>query len=371
MNNNILVDEFRGTDELYCAEVISDNNEVDGGYITDTPFKLAPVAEIARTTETSSETKYYDNVPASTINAEGADTITLTVPVLPISVLGLITGKKVDADTGALFDGESKPKYFALGYRLGLTDGTYRYVWRYKGSFAIPDETSATKNGGTDANNQSLTYTGISTMHKFTKAVDEQGNPMTQKALVVDERDDKADLTGFFNTVVTCDTLQPKNPEPTPTSYNITNNLTHCTTSNDASTIVENTAYSATLSADAGYTLGAITVTMGGTDISSTAVVGSAISIASVTGDLVISCEATEVHTVTNNLTHCTTSNDATSVADEASYNATITADDTYTLGTITVTMGGEDISATAVTDSTIAIASVTGDLVITCEATQ
>ena len=293
-SNNVMVDEFRGTDELYCAEVLTDDNELDGGYTTDTPFKLAPVAEIARSTEVSSETKYYDNAPAMTINAEGADTITLTVPVLPIATLGYITGKLVDETTGALFDGESVPKKFALGYRLGLTDGTYRYVWRYKGTFAIPDETSTTKNGGTDSNNQSLTYTGVTTQHKFTKALDSQGNPTPQKALVVDERDGKADLSDFFETVTTCDTLQAKQPTPTPTSYTITNNLTHCSNSNTASTIEEETAYSGKLTADDTYTLGAITVTMGGTDISATAVTGSDIAIASVTGNVVITCEATQ-----------------------------------------------------------------------------
>ena len=210
------VDEFRGTDDLYYAEVLVDNNEANtagsgetpnGGYVTGTVKRLAPVAEISKSTETASDTKYYDNKPAFTINAEGADTVTLNIPALDLATLADITGKQIDATTGAFLDGESKPKYFALGYRLGLTDGTYRYVWRYKGSFAIPDETSQTKNAGTDSNGQELTYTGISTEHKFTKAVDAQGNPMSQKALVVDERDGKADLTDFFDTVTTCDTL--------------------------------------------------------------------------------------------------------------------------------------------------------------------
>lgn len=213
------VDEFRGTDDLYYAEVLIDDNEENTagsgetpnhGYVTGTVKRLAPVAEISKTVDTASDTKYYDNKPAFTINAEGADTITLNVPALDLATLADITGKQIDSTTGAFMDGEATPKYFALGYRLGLTDGTYRYVWRYKGSFAIPDETSQTKNAGTDSNGQELTYTGIMTTHKFTKAVDAQGNPTSQKALVVDERDEKANLTNFFNTVTTCDTLTAK-----------------------------------------------------------------------------------------------------------------------------------------------------------------
>lgn len=198
------VDEFRGTDNLVYAEVLTDNNETGEGYTTGTVKVLAPVAEISKTVETSSDTKYYDNKPALTINAEGADTITLTIPALDLQTLADIVGKNYDTTLGAFFDGEATPKYFALGYRLRLTDGTYRYVWRYKGSFAVPDETSATEDAGTDSNNQQLTYTGIKTMHKFTKT------GTSEKALVVDERDDLAKIDTFFDTVTTCDTLVAK-----------------------------------------------------------------------------------------------------------------------------------------------------------------
>lgn len=200
------VEEFRGTDNLVIAEVTVDDNETGTGhgYVTGTVEQLAPVAEISKTTDVSSDSKYYDNKAALVINAEGADTITLTVSALHLDTLATITGKQIDSATGAFMDGESTPKYFALGYRLRLTDGTYRYVWRYKGSFAVPEETSATEDASTDSNNQTLTYTGISTVHKFTKT------GTAQKALVVDERDGKANLSTFFDTVTTCDTLTAK-----------------------------------------------------------------------------------------------------------------------------------------------------------------
>lgn len=276
-----VVDEFRGTDNLVIAEVTQDNSE---GYVTGAVSVLAPVAEISRTTETSSDTKYYDNKPALTINAEGADTITLTVPVLDLATLALITGKLVDASTGAFMDGESTPKYFALGYRLRLTDGTYRYVWRYKGSFAIPDESSQTESAGTDSSNQSLTYTGIQTQHKFTKP------NSSQKALVVDERDGLADLSIFFDQVTTCDTLRTASGD---TSL-ITNTLTHVTNSNSAVSIQNGTRYLAALTADEGYALDTVEVTMGGTDVTETAYSNGVINIASVSGDIVITATATE-----------------------------------------------------------------------------
>lgn len=78
-------------------------------------------------------------------------------------------------------------------------------------------------------------------------------------------------------------------------------------------------------------------------------------------------------YTVTNTLTHVTNSNSATSVEEEASYSATLTADEDYTIDTVTITMGGDDITSTAYNTETgtISIASVTGNIVITATATE
>lgn len=199
------VDEFRGTDNLVYAEVVTDNNDPEGGYVTGAVKPLAPVAEISKSTEVNSDTKYYDNHAALVIQAEGADTISLTIAALSLQTLADITGKTFDTETGAFMDGERTPKYYALGYRLKLIGDKpgYRYVWRYKGSFSIGDEVSQTENAGTDSNNQTVTFTGVNTNHVFTKP------GASQKALVVDEADGLADLSTFFDQVTTCDTLQP------------------------------------------------------------------------------------------------------------------------------------------------------------------
>ncbi len=195
--------EFRGCDNLVIAEITNDDNT---GYVTGAVEVLAPVAEVSKTVESSSETHYYDNTGMIVIQAEGSDTITLTVPALPLAKLATVTGKVVDQTTGAFIDCPPVEKYYALGYRLKLTDGTYRYVWRMKGSFAIPDETSATEDNGTTTNNQQLTYTGINTAYEFTN-----GGGANVKArsrgVVIDERDGLCDCSTFFSTVQTPDTV--------------------------------------------------------------------------------------------------------------------------------------------------------------------
>ena len=131
---------------------------------------LAPVAEISKSVETSSESHYYDNKAAIVINSEGADTVTFTIAVPSDEVLADITGRTYDSTKKMFIESERETKYFAVGYILGESgEGEdERYVWRYKGTFNIPDETSATKSDGTDANNMSLEYKGIYTEHEFT-----------------------------------------------------------------------------------------------------------------------------------------------------------------------------------------------------------
>ena len=72
-------------------------------------------------------------------------------------------------------------------------------------------------------------------------------------------------------------------------------------------------------------------------------------------------------YAISNELINCTTSNSATSAKENAAYSTTLTANDGYTLtgGTVTVTMGGVDITATAYADGVISIAAVTGDVEI------
>ncbi len=77
-------------------------------------------------------------------------------------------------------------------------------------------------------------------------------------------------------------------------------------------------------------------------------------------------------HGIIWNLTNVTTSNNVVSVSDGSALAAVLTPADGYTLGAVTVTMGGTDITVTAwdAETATVNIDSVTGDLVITCTGT-
>lgn len=89
--------------------------------------------------------------------------------------------------------------------------------------------------------------------------------------------------------------------------------------------------------------------------------------------DRTIGYAATVYYSITNTLTNVTTSNDAVAAEDGTAYSATITAADGYTMSSVTVKMGGTDITSTAYNSDTgvVSIAAVTGDVVITAKAAK
>ena len=153
----------------------------------------------------------------------------------------------------------------------------------------------------------------------------------------------------------------------------ITTTLTDCTISNSSVRIEYGEAYTATITPDAGKEIDEITVTMGGVDITASAVSGTAISIAKVTGAVTITATASVpsvTYSIMLNLTNVASSNSKATISEGKPYTTTLSPTGTYKkLGAITVTMGGVDISASAVSGSTITISSVTGNITITCAA--
>lgn len=195
------VEEYRGIRGLVAAEVMEDSLET---FECGTPFAIAGVSELSKTTESSSEAHYYDNAPGVVIDTKGADEVSMNTSAIPLDVLAQITGQDYDNELGMFVEGERENKYFAIGYITEKTDGTEVFVWRLKGKFNIPGSTHATKDDGTEANGQELVFTGIHTNHKFTV----KGKKKTVAAVNVDTSINAVDETEFFATVQTPDTVK-------------------------------------------------------------------------------------------------------------------------------------------------------------------
>lgn len=193
---------WRGIQDLVAAPILADTAEA---FETGEVFDVAGIAELSRTTENSSETIYYDNNAALVVDSVGADTINASVSAIDLDVLAKLTGQQYDETTGMFVEGEREPVYFAIGYKTQRTDGSSIYVWRYKVSCSIPDSTHSTKTGGTESSGQEIVFTGISTTHRFAKA----GNKPV-RAINIDVEKDKVDVSSFFTTVTTPDSIVAK-----------------------------------------------------------------------------------------------------------------------------------------------------------------
>lgn len=77
--------------------------------------------------------------------------------------------------------------------------------------------------------------------------------------------------------------------------YTITQNLTNVRSTNLTSSITSGDSFTTTLTANSGYEMHSINVTMGGSDVTTTVLNGSVINISSVTGDVVITANAVEI----------------------------------------------------------------------------
>lgn len=162
--------------------------------------------------------------------------------------------------------------------------------------------------------------------------------------------------------------------------YSVTNNLTNVTNSNSASSVLEGESYSATLSVTPDYNLTDVQITMGGSNITSSAYNSESheIYIASVTGNITITASATKIvyYSVMWQLSNVSVSggDQPSTVLGGSTFRYTIqtNSDANYEINSIQVLMGDSDITSTAVTAGgegeksvTITITGVSGNLKI------
>lgn len=190
--------DWRGIRNLVAAKLLTDTAEE----ITyDTPFPVCALSTLSKTTETSSATKYYDNVPAIVITTAGGDEVAIDGSAIEDEVQAKIFGDYYDEETGLYVEGDGETNYYAIGYITKKTDGSEYFVWRLKGKFTRPEVEHATEDDGTDSTGSTLSYAGISTQHKFTKT------GKTAKAVHIPAAKYAAGEAAFFAEVQTPDTI--------------------------------------------------------------------------------------------------------------------------------------------------------------------
>lgn len=196
----MVIEEYRGIRGLVYAKIISDTSE---GITYGAVKKIAGTSQLVKSTATSNEAHYYDNVPAVVVTGVGADTVTINTSVIGFDVTADMTGQFYDSTTGLFVEQDGTAPDIAIGYITTKTDGTDVYVWRQKGKMTIGDTTHQTKDAGTTANGQTLTFTGVATTYAFSKT------GKGSKATYIETDNNPAGITeqAFFASVQTPDTI--------------------------------------------------------------------------------------------------------------------------------------------------------------------
>lgn len=141
-------------------------------------------------------------------------------------------------------------------------------------------------------------------------------------------------------------------------TYTVTNTLTNASTSNAATTVAQYQTYVADIMPEVGYIIDSVKITMGGKDVTASVWDGS---------------ETLLRYAITKNLANCViNSSVGTAITAGYAYSANVVAHAGYTLegATVTITMGGADVSS-CYADGKIFIQEVTGDIVVTIEAVE
>ena len=145
----------------------------------------------------------------------------------------------------------------------------------------------------------------------------------------------------------------PETVTPSISTFTVTNALTGATSDNDATEVAQYQPYNANIAPAFGKVIDSVKVTMGGVDVTSQVFKG--------TTDVLR-------RSITQNLTQCESNNARSYVIDGQSYVTTLMAHTGYAINSVTILMGGVDVS-TYYKDGIISIPGVTGDIVITATA--
>ena len=158
---------YLGIDKLYYA-LVTDSSDA---YVPGTPEVLAPVGAITNAPAANNKVQFFDNIPMESLNSVGPSKLSIEIQGLPLSLQAILLGNAFDVTNGLLMENGTPPPYVAVGFRALKTDGTYRYYWFLKGTFAPPSEDLATKTDTPDPKTIKLEYTAIRTTRQFVQTV--------------------------------------------------------------------------------------------------------------------------------------------------------------------------------------------------------
>ena len=146
-----------GLKDLYMSKITQSGETETYG----TPVRLAKAISAEMSVETAEEILYADDGADEVVKEFVSCELKLNVNDLTPAMTAELLGQSVDED-GVVYasDGDTAP-YVAVAFRAKKPNGKYKYVWLYKGTFGIPDESYETKGDGIEFKTPELTGTFV------------------------------------------------------------------------------------------------------------------------------------------------------------------------------------------------------------------
>lgn len=146
-----------GCDNLVYA-IMTTEDTATTAPVYSTPVAAPGLMHININPNSSLATAFFDDGPGDTAATIGNIDVEIEKNKLTPQNKSDLLGHSIDSNGGVAYAGNDTPPFVAIGFRTLQSNGTYKYVWLYKGRFAEPEDNATTK--GDTIEFQSDTITG-------------------------------------------------------------------------------------------------------------------------------------------------------------------------------------------------------------------
>lgn len=125
-----------GLNSLYYAILTSD---APSGVTYNNPVAIAGAINAKISPKSNTETLYCDDGPDETVTSLGEIDVEFEAKDIDLNTQAAILGHSVTGGVLTKKSTDTAP-YVALGFKSKKSNGSYRYVWLYKGKFALQEQ---------------------------------------------------------------------------------------------------------------------------------------------------------------------------------------------------------------------------------------
>lgn len=150
-----------GLSDLYAFEL---KNDEKGNLAYGAPFKIAPAVSASISPSTSDDAFYADDIALISNQTISSIEVELETADIKDEVVARLMGIEID-EKGVVHDNVNKvaPRV-ALAFRSLKSNGTYKYVVLYKGSFGVGEDSYQTKEDSITFQTTTITGTFLPTV---------------------------------------------------------------------------------------------------------------------------------------------------------------------------------------------------------------